>query len=73
MTQLVVPAPRHNLSIGDLCPLLAAATLTYQAFPLMDLPPELRLRVYKFAIHDTINAILNRPRGSPAQSSSEWQ
>lgn len=58
-------------SIDDLCPLLAAASFTYKAFPLMELPPELRLRIYKFAIHDTIDGILTRPRGSkPVRSSS---
>lgn len=61
-------------SIDDLCPLLAAATFTHRVFPLMELPPELRLRIYRFAIHDTIDGILARPRGSkPVRSSSNWQ
>lgn len=42
-----------------------------KAFPLMDLPTELRLYVYEFALQDTLNSIVAPPFGKPKPGRSK--
>lgn len=59
------PSTSHELNID------AVASPT-PAFPFMKLPAELRLQIYKYAIQNTIDAVLARPLPTSSDRKKIW-